>query len=190
TGTHEDALDCLAVENVAQVRQLQVSATHTNLVEGATLGEHVIPLACCRGDANDVERVRHSATVGEVFDRGNRILFARVDDVHGTTFLGSFPRFIIQVDHDDLRCASDDLAADGIETHAAGAGDGNGCTLLHLRCVEERTGTCDHATTQDCGLWERHLFGDGDQHVLVHQCLLGEPAQAHALVQCLAITVG
>src|SRR5699024_6352568 len=189
TGAHEDALDGFSLENVPQVFQLEVSATHTDLVEGAALGQHVIALTCGRADTDDVEGVWHAAAVGQFLDRGDWVLFARVDGVRGTEFLGGCQRVIVQINHDDLRSTCNDRTTDGVEPNAAGADDCYGGTLFNLSGVEDCAGTGDDTTAQDCGLWEWHLFGDGDQHVLVHQCLLGEPAQAHALVQRLAVTI-
>src|SRR5699024_12873425 len=102
TGAHEDALDGFALENVPQVFQLEVSATHTNLVEGAALGQHVITLTCGRGDTDDVEGVWHAAAVGQFLDRGDWVLFARVDGVRGTEFLGCYQHVHVQINLDDF----------------------------------------------------------------------------------------
>src|SRR5699024_2232578 len=76
-----------------------------------------------------------------------------------------------------------------IESNAAGTDNNHIFTGTDFGCIEHSTGSGNHTATQHSSLGEGHIFWQFDQHVLVHQRLLCETAQSHALGYGLAVSV-
>ena len=76
----------------------------------------------------------------------------------------------------------DPRALHDVETDAAATDHRDRVARPHARPVEHRADAGQHRAAEQRGPIERHLLGDGDQGVAVHEHLLGQPAQrAHGV---------
>src|SRR5205085_10389645 len=123
--------------------------------------------------AQHLKGVIHAAT-GEIADLLHHVAVAGIDDVGGAELGGKLQLHGVGIDRNDAAGAGNLRTVDRRHADAAATDHGDSFAGLDACRVHHRAVAGDDAATDQRRQFERHVFTDFDDGVLVHQHLFGE----------------